>query len=399
MIGSYKGGVMPQHALVNPSLLAWARERAQMSIDALSDKLPTKVERIEAWEKGEQKPTFKQAQKLANLLHVPFGYLFLSTPPKEKLPISDFRTLGDNAQEIVSNALKDLLNDIARKQAWYRDYAIENGEETFAYLGQFSINDGVQKIANSIKQALNLTADERKKCYDQEAYFKLLAEKIEAIGVLVMRNSIVGSNTHRALDVREFRGFAISDTYAPLIFINSSDANSAKIFTLIHELVHLWINESGISSVDLYKADNNAIEKFCNAVSAEVLVPKDEFSTVWDFQQGVLENAIVSAHHFKVSTFVTARRAWDLGFIEAETFFAYYKEANKQFEEMRLRKRSESQGGGNPFANTWSRNGKRFSKAVAEAAVSQTLLLRDAGALLNMNPNSVIEFAKSLEMK
>lgn len=390
---------MAQQALITPDVLAWARDRAQMSIDALSAKLPTKAERVEAWEKGELKPTFNQAQKLARVLHIPFGYLFLSAPPEEKLPIPDLRTIGDNEPETITPAFRDLLNDVKRKQSWYRDYAIENGEESFAYLGKFSVHNGVMEVSSSISEALSLTASDRTKCRDKDAYLKLLSEKIEALGVLVMRNSVVGSNTSRSLNVHEFRGFAISDTYAPLIFINSSDANSAKIFTLIHELAHLWIDESGISSVDLSKADNNTTEKFCNAVSAEVLVPKGEFAEIWDNQQDVVENAITTAQYFKVSTFVTARRAWNLKLISAETFFAYYRDASKEFEEIRQKKRAESQGGGNPYANTWSRNGKRFSRAVAEATLSQSLLLRDAGAMLNMNPNNVLDFAKKLGVK
>ena len=390
---------MAQQALITPDVLAWARDRAQMSIDALSVKLLTKTERIEAWENGELKPTFNQAQKLARVLHIPFGYLFLSTPPEEKLPIPDLRTIGDSEPETITPAFRDLLNDVKRKQAWYRDYAIENGEKPFAYLGKFSVNDGIMEVSDSISEALSLTASNRAKCRDKDAYLKLLTEKIEALGVLVMRNSVVGSNTSRSLNVHEFRGFAISDTYAPLIFMNSSDANSAKIFTLIHELAHLWIDESGISSVDLSKADNNDTEKFCNAVSAEVLVPKGAFSKRWDNQQDVVENAITTAQYFKVSTFVTARRAWNLGFIDAKTFFAYYREASEQFEEIRQKRRAESQGGGNPYANTWSRNGKRFSRAVAEAALNQSLLLRDAGAMLNMNPNNVLDFANKLGVK
>ena len=390
---------MAQQALITPDVLAWARDRAQMSIDALSARLPTKAERVEAWEKGELKPTFNQAQKLARVLHIPFGYLFLSAPPEEKLPIPDLRTIGDNEPETITPVFRDLLNDVKRKQAWYRDYAIENGEEPFAYLGKFSVHNGVIEVSDSIREALSLTAFDHTKCRDKDAYLKLLTEKIEALGVLVMRNSVVGSNTSRSLNVHEFRGFAISDTYAPLIFINSSDANSAKIFTLIHELAHLWIDESGISSVDLSEADNNDTEKFCNAISAEVLVPKGEFSKRWDNQQDVVENAIATAQYFKVSTFVTARRAWNLGFIDAKTFFAYYREASEQFEEIRQKRRAESQGGGNPYANTWSRNGKRFSRAVAEAALSQSVLLRDAGAMLNMNPNNVLDFANKLGVK
>lgn len=383
-------------ALITPDVLSWARQRAHLSIDILAHKLHKKVGDLEAWERGESKPTFKQAQALAQKLHIPFGYLFLSVPPEDKLPIPDLRTLGDNGISEVSPTFKDLLSDVKRKQSWYRDYAIESEEDKFSYLGRFSMDDGVQKVATSIKVALNLTPQDRQKCYNSNEYLKALTAKIEDIGVLVMRNSVLGSNTSRSLSVNEFRGFAIADDYAPLIFINSSDANNAKIFTLIHELAHLWINESGISSVNLLSEDENKIELFCNAVSAEVLVPESEFKSKWSSREEVTKNAIKTASYFKVSTFVTARRAKELKLISAATFFEYYRQANEEFEKINKKKKEEKISGGNPFANTWSRNGKRFSRAVAESALNQNVLLRDAGKLLNMNPNNIVAFAKEL---
>jgi Zn-dependent peptidase ImmA (M78 family)/transcriptional regulator with XRE-family HTH domain len=386
-------------ALITPNVLSWARQRAHISIDMLANKLQKKVEDLEAWERGERRPTFKQAQTLAKKLHIPFGYLFLSEPPIEKLPIPDLRTLEDSGVEQVSIAFKDILSDIKRKQSWYRDYIIESGEDKFAYLGKFSIDDGVEKVATSIRVALGCTASDREKCYKPSDYLKFLTTKIEDIGVLVMRNSVVGSNTSRSLNVEEFRGFAIADDYAPLIFINSSDANNAKTFTLIHELAHLWINKSGISSVDLSHEDENKIELFCNAVSAEVLVPVNEFKSKWDDTQEITKNAVETAAYFKVSSFVTARRAKELSLIDAATFFEYYRQATEEFEKYNKKKKEEQGSGGNPYATTWSRNGKRFSRAVVASALSQDLLLRDAGRLLNMNPNNVIKFAKKLEDK
>jgi Zn-dependent peptidase ImmA (M78 family)/DNA-binding XRE family transcriptional regulator len=386
-------------ALITPDVLSWARQRAHISIDILAHKLHKKVEDLEAWERGESRPTFKQAQTLAQKLHIPFGYLFLSEPPVEKLPIPDLRTIGDTGIDEVSPAFKDLLSDIKRKQSWYRDYAIESGEDKFAYLGKFSIDNGVKTVANSIRDILSYSPEERQKCYGSNDYFKLLTNKIEAIGVLIMRNSVLGSNTSRSLNVNEFRGFAIADEYAPLIFINSSDANSAKVFTLIHELAHLWIDESGISSVDLSQEDENKIEKFCNAVSAEVLVPESEFKNKWNNTEEVTKNAIDTASYFKVSTFVTAWRAEELKLINAATFFEFYRQASEEFEKLNRKNKEEKGSGGNPFANTWSRNGKRFSRAVAESALNQNVLLKDAGKLLNMNPNNVVAFAKELGVK
>lgn len=399
MIGSYKGGVMAQQALVNPSLLAWARERAQMSIDALSDKLQSKPERISAWENGNQRPTFKQAQKLAKTLHVPFGYLFLSKPPQETLPIPDLRTIADRQNASLSLEFRDLLNDIKRKQQWYREYALENDESAFEFFGIANIEQNIQDVAHSIRNALGLTSIARGKCRTTEEYLKFLTEKIEAIGVLVMRNSIVGNNTHRALNVHEFRGFAIGDRYAPLIFMNSSDANSAKIFTLIHELAHLWIAQSGISDIDLDKTTDNRTEKFCNAVSAEVLTPQDEFLRFWDFNAGMGENCSKEASLFKVSTFVTARRAYDLGLVDAGTFYDYYRQESENFEQIRQHRRDQQTGGGSYYANVRVRNGSRFSSAVISSALEGRIPYREAAALLNINASKIAEFSKELGIR
>lgn len=394
----FKKEEVMEQALITPDVLIWARERADYTIDMLSDKLQTKVEKLKAWESGELKPTFKQAQALAQKLHIPFGYLFLRQPPKENLPIPDLRTIKDRGQKSISVDFRDLLNDMKRKQAWYREYAIENGEEAFLYLGKFSLKNSIEEVSNSIKKALNISNEDRKKCRNEKEYLKLLSDSVDELGVLVMRNSIVGANTHRHLSVDEFRGFAISDAYAPLIFINSSDANSAKIFTLVHELAHLWIDESGISAVSLDRIDNADIESFCNAVSAEVLVPKFEFTTLWNEQEDIVANINATANHFKVSTFVTARRALNLGFIEKDAFFAYYTEATKKFKSYLREEKNSRKSGGNYYDTARTRLGSQFSRAVVTSVLEGKTLYRDGGTLLNMNPSNIMKFAKSLKV-
>lgn len=385
-------------ALITPSIIEWARQRAQISIDVLSEMLHSKPERVQAWEEGKQKPTFKQAQNLAQALHIPFGYLFLSNPPQENLPIPDLRTVADRELSTITPDFRELLNDIKRKQEWYREYAIENGEQEFEYLGRFTINDNIKDVAKSIYNALELNNTLRAKCRTRDDYLKLLTQKIEALGILVMRNSIVVSNTHRPLSVQEFRGFAISDNYSPLIFLNSSDANNAKIFTLAHELAHLWINQSGISVVDLNELSSNSIEKFCNAVSAEVLVPEDEFKTIWKYALSIEENSSTTADKFKVSNFVTARRALDLNLITEAEFFEYYRAESERFEQSRQHKRAQNSSG-NYYATIHTRNGRRFSKAVVVAALEGKLPYREAAALVNIKASNLSEFAKTVGVK
>lgn len=383
-------------ALITPNMLMWARERAHISIEMLSQKLNTTVERLESWEAGESKPTIKQAQNIAQKLHVPFGYLYLTTPPEEKMPIPDLRTLGDNAPGGISVDFRDLLNDVKRKQSWYREYALENGLEPFEYLGAFTINSDIKEVARSIRSALIINAETRRVNNTKEAYLKVLTERAEALGVLVMRSSVVGSNNTRGLSVEEFRGFALSDEYAPLIFINSTDSNSAKIFTLIHELAHLWINKSGISSIEFEVEEEKDEEAFCNAVSAEVLVPENQFERMWDDDTENDENISLLSIYFRVSVFVIARRAMDLGFVSRSYFFDYYRRASEEFEAVRIHTRENRGSGGQYYANIWTRNGKRFTTAVVSSSLNNSTLFRDAGKLLNMGPNNIKNLAREL---
>ena len=119
-------------ALITPDVLTWARQRAEISLEQLADKLTVQVEKIQKWEKGENKPTFVQAQKIAKIFQIPFGYLFLQTPPEDKLPIPDLRTFKNEPIGELSPEFKSLLNDILLKQKWYKDYILENdGDEIY----------------------------------------------------------------------------------------------------------------------------------------------------------------------------------------------------------------------------------------------------------------------------
>lgn len=264
-------------ALINPHILMWARERAGFGVAEIAEKLKIKPEQWLAWEHGEKKPSFSKAQEFAQKTHIPFGYLYLNEPPKQEPLLPDLRTIGDKPIGEFSLALEDSIRIAFERRDWYRDYSIQNEHPPLTWLGSASLQQP-QEALTTARTLLNDVASQRPSQFD--AYYRLLIEKIENIGVLVMRNSIVGNNTHRPLDREEFRGFAIADDYAPVIFINAADIPQAQIFTLLHEFAHLLVGESGVS--DLSPRNSNRIEKFCNTLAAEFLVPSDTFTEQWD---------------------------------------------------------------------------------------------------------------------
>lgn len=374
-------------ALINPAMLRWARDRAGFSIKMLAEKLNNNrpdPQMVAAWEQQKSQPTFKQAENIARITHIPFGYLFLPEPPQEEsLPIPDLRTQGDMPIEPPSIGFLDLIRDVAFQQDWYRDYRIEQGATPLPFVGKYQIVDNVQTIAKDIRATLKL--EDSDKTGNWEAHFSGLCDLCEEIGIRVMRSGYFGSNTRQTFDVDEFLGFAMSDPIVPLIFINGRDAKARQIFTLGHELAHIWLGESGISNLRLDDANpgrNARIERVCNAVAAEVLVPKSHFLHVWDHTKSLDNNSDTLIRLFKVSSIVIARRAVDLGKINWEEFNTFYSQ-----EEQNQKKASGR--GGNYYLTVPIKNGRKFTSAVLSRTMSGQLLLRDAGSLLHMKPANI----------
>jgi Zn-dependent peptidase ImmA (M78 family)/DNA-binding XRE family transcriptional regulator len=392
---------MPE-ALITPNVLRWARERAQFTADDAAHKVKVRPERLIAWEIGEIHPTFRQAQQLAKMFHVPFGYFFLPSPPREELDIPDLRTVGGRVTPDFSLDFIDVYHDVLRKQEWFREYRLQEGARPLPFIGKYSISNNYRKIAADIRQELSIDDELRASVRNWEQFIGKIIEQAEGAGILVMRNSIVGKNTHRPLSVDEFRGFAISDPVAPLIFINSRDAKSAQIFSLAHELVHLWIGQSGVSNPMLDQKKNGdhnqKIESFCNRTAAEVLVPEAGFLAEWKDNLTTQENIDQLSKKYRVSGLVIARRGYDLGHLSYDEFQEFYLDA-LHYDKRVKSKLSDSDGGPSPYVMQKIRNGKLFSRAVSTAALESTLSLRDAGSLLGLKPANLKKYADFLAGK
>jgi Zn-dependent peptidase ImmA (M78 family)/transcriptional regulator with XRE-family HTH domain len=373
-------------ALVSPEVLKWARQRAAMPVDAVAGKLKTGVEKVLAWEEGAARPTFKQAEKIAAFLHIPFGFLFLPEPPEEKLPIPDLRTRDGMPRQGLGADFLDLLRDVMFKRGWYQDYLENHGAGLLPFVGKFAADAPVDTVAADIREALRINPGELSKSAGTwEQHLNDLFDRCEDIGIWVMRTGYVGSNTRRTLDVSDFRGFAIADRLALLIFINGRDAKAAQAFTLAHELAHIWLGQSGVSDPYLNRVSDHeaGIERKCNAIAAEVLVPRSRFMDAWDDGRNLAWNAQTLSHRFKVSRVVIARRALDCGKITWDEHQAFFEQ-----ERLGWQKQDDS-GSGIFYATVPVKNGRRFTRAMLNSAMSGDLMLRDAGSLLHMKPATV----------
>lgn len=378
-------------AFVNAEMIRWARERASLGVDTFARKVHTKPEKVLSWESGEARPTFKQAEKLAHVTKVPFGYLFLSQPPEEHLPFPDLRTRPDAPPPHLDADFMDLVQDVLFKFDWYRDFLIERGAAPLSFVGGFKKTAGAKQIADDIAKRLGVNDRVRRESRNWEDYFRTLCIRAEEVGVWIMRSGVVGSNTQRPLSVDIFRGFAMADPIAPLVFVNGRDAKAAQIFTLAHELAHIWLGESGISDPIAGRNALRGTEAKCNQIAAEFLVPENDFLQYWQLKASLDENASQLASAFRVSRFVIALRGLGLGLVDKDDFDAFHVQ-----EQRRWAKQREEPTKGNYYRTAPARMGSHFIRAVVNSAMSGEVLLRDAGALLNAKPKTIQEMYRKL---
>jgi len=376
---------------IKAEMLIWARKRAGLEISALKRHFPKLAE----WEAGSLQPTLKQLEDFARVVHIPIGYLFLSQPIQETMPISDFRTLADRSNTSPSPNLLDILYLCQQRQDWYRDYARINALPKLDFIGSVTIEDKPAEIAEAIRKTLSISLEDSKHISSFTDALRQLILKVEDIGILVMSSSIVGSNSHRKLDVKEFRGFTLADDIAPIIFLNAADSKSAQMFTLAHELAHLWLGESGLFDVEVYHLPKQNVERWCNAVAAEMLMPIKSVRKEYRQVRPLREEILRIAHLFKVSTLVVLRRLFDAGFIEENQLWQLYNEEIKRIKNLE----KKAKGGGDFYRTLGTRTGKRFARAVLTSTLEGQTLFRDAFRMLGIkNSATLYKTAGTLEI-
>ncbi|MHB1502910.1 MAG: helix-turn-helix domain-containing protein [Acidimicrobiales bacterium] len=369
-------------APVSPQVLAWARERSGLGVDELANRFPKLTE----WERGERTPTLKQLEDFARATHTPVGFLFLPEPPEEQVPIPDYRTMGDRGVRQPSPDLLDTIFACQQRQEWYREFAQVTREEPVAFVGSLTTSLPVVEAAEQIRATLRF--DPAKRGHTWSDALRTLVDHAEELGVLVMVSGVVGANTHRRLDPEEFRGFSLVDQLAPLVFVNGADTKAAQIFTLTHELVHLFLGETALDDADLGATPTNPVERWCNQVAAEVLVPLGSLHDALSPDVAVVDELESLARRFKVSTLVVLRRVHDAGRLSWDEYQTVYRDELTRLLEI-LGERSRT--GGNFFNTQPARVSKRFARAVIVSTLEGQTLHRDAFQMLGVKKLSTFE--------
>jgi Zn-dependent peptidase ImmA (M78 family) len=367
---------------VAPELLTWAVQRSGRGTSELAERFP----QLDDWTSGTSSPTFKQLEKFAAATYTPLGIMLLPAPPaQEKLPIQDFRTVRDSGVRHASANLLDTIYLCQERQDWYRSYAQRQGLEPLAFVGSLTTSSNPTEAAVALARALAFTPLQRQRFANYTEALAGLRDHAEELGIFVMTSGVVGSNTHRPLDSDEFRGFSLVDDLAPVIFINGADSKAAQIFTLAHELAHVWLGESGVDNPTPAESNPLRVERWCNSVAADLLIPPDDIRGQFNRDEPLLAEATRLARLYKVSTLVTLRSLRDATMITWADFIDAYRSEVERFSEVQ-------RGSGGSFYNTTPvRVSKRFTQAIIGDTVEGATPYGDAFRLLGFHKQAAFD--------
>jgi Zn-dependent peptidase ImmA (M78 family) len=342
---------------IAPSILDWIGNVA--SFEGVNDELLTHFYK---WKAEEEQPTYAQIETLSSKIHIPLGYFFLQSPPDEPLPLMEYRTIQSAAKTIPSRDLMDTYYQMSSIQGWMRDYLIDSGSEKRGFAGSIKKENNPVKIAASIRDITGMSEDWYTQSKDKDTSFKILRSFFENIGILILQNGVVGQNNFRKLNIDEFRAFTLIDDYVPLIFININDTDGGKLFSLLHEAVHIWLGlHSFFNDNSALTLDINPLETSCNAAAAELLLPNAHFIDKWNHQPSIPENNKIKniAEYFKCGLITIARRALDNNFINQSQYEKIASDAKAN-----AKKIGKKNSKGNYYNTAISRYGKHFILAL-----------------------------------
>lgn len=382
---------------INHEILSWARETAGLSVEEAAHKLhikdgktDTAEDKLLAYENNLAEPSRSMLLNMAKAYRRPILTFYLDKPPRIGDRGEDFRTLPYRLAGEENVYIDVLIRDIKARQSLIRQTLIDESEEfKLEFIGRSTVEQGVEYVTETLRKALKLDTDGFRKQRNYEDAFKILRHQAEKMGVFILLQGNLGSY-HTNISVEAFRGFALADDIAPFIVINDRDAKSAWSFTLLHEMVHLLLGQTGISGAFA----ENKIEKFCNNVASEMLLPSIEFKRYHpaelDFVN-IREEISNYAFSMKISSSHVAYRLYQRGDIDEDLWTKlshYYQEQWKKQHDKEREKSKEQEGGPNYYVVRQYKLGALVA-LVQRFAYSGAISTTRAGILLNIRPLKV----------
>lgn len=370
---------------IKPNIINWALK--QIDKEQLGEKM---LQNISKWINGDKKPTFNQVQELSKKTHIPFGYFFLAEPPVEDIKLIEYRTVDSRELASPSRDLIDTIYEMENVQDWMRNYRKEEGFYELQIVGCLKNENDVRTIVEKIRTDIGLSENWFFSCKDKRYAFNYIRGLLEQAGIVVMVNGIVATNTHRPLNVKEFRAFEMLDKWAPLIFINNRDSNGAKVFSIFHEMAHIWLGEDDLYNDSFsYGQSVKSIEVICNAVAGELIVPTEIFLQKWneDKNNDIEDKISDLSELFKCSRVVIARKALDNQLINRAKYGSiveHFAEHSKDIENNRV-------AGGDFYNTVKNRLDGNFATALYNSVSSGNTTYTEAYRLTHTNKKTFDE--------
>ena len=392
---------------LNYQTLKWARKNAGLVHSDISD---IKTRHIKDLESGRVQPTLNEAYTLADCYGVPLNIFYFPPPKKSISDLTDFRQVSKEKRggnKSYSKELRLLINKLQQRQNWLKDYFKEEKVKPLSFVHSVKINDNTQRVANKIVNSFfnsrkeYLKFHEEKKLIEESLKIRkkrkqknlsTLIKKLGNYGVIVLKCKAF--NNENRIELKEARGFILSDKYAPFIFLHSEDYITAQIFTLIHELAHLFINESGV--VGELSKNSNKIEKFCNQVASRFLLTEKELSSSFDLEKNDNKSEMSKekitkiikkvSDKFFISKLSVLLRLKEQQIIKDNLFNSLWSEFYTEMEEWisKNKEKTKDQSGGNYYNTMVSRTNRDFIKIVYSAYQTKNITGSQASSLLNL---------------
>jgi len=387
-------------ANITPSVVKWARETAGFSmVEEAAKKIGRIPEEILKWESGELQPTIAQARKASEVYRRPLATLFLPHPPKDFSTLKDFRRLPEDFPKEFSPNLRFMIRQTQQRQGWLSDFLKEEGYSPIKLVGSASTETNPTKLALKIREELNIKYEDIRKCAGRSEALKHWINAVEELGIFV---SQAGNMQYEKIGLEEARGFVLTDEFAPFIFLNYQDAKVAQIFTLAHEIVHICLNEPGVSNLwprGRISQDASKIEIYCNLVAAELILPQNKFIPIWrklDKSESLNERIEKCSKYFKVSREVIARRLLIMQIIKQDKYIKLAEQFHREWIEHKSREKSKKRKDDSyphPYTLRVINNGRSFSRVVLTAYQEGSISGRDTSDLLRIKLNKLPDYA------